>query len=107
MTGFSFDSLKNAGKNFTFDELKRMGKDNALQALGLEEQSSTVESAVPLLAAFGAGLIAGLCAGMLLAPNSGEESRKRIAEGAERAQDKAKQAGSELADKARDQVRAS
>lgn len=112
MAGISFEDVKNLGKNFnakefSFDELKRMGKDNALQALGLQEQSSMPENALSLLAAFGAGMAAGLCAGMLLAPASGEESRRRIADGAQKANDEAQRAGGELADKARDQVKAS
>lgn len=93
MTSLTLEALKGL-KNLSKDELMD------LTGLGNKRESNTSDNVLPMLAVFGAGLLTGLCAGMLLAPNSGEESRKKIAN---RAED-ATEAGSEMVDRVRKQV---
>ncbi len=58
-----------------------------------------------VMIAFGAGLLAGVAAGILLAPNSGDETRKQIGELAgrlgERTREEADKAKSFVADQAK------
>lgn len=90
------------------NQLRNLNKDDILSALGLEQQRSTTESVAPGLGFFVAGLIAGLGAGLLLAPRSGEETRNMLRDHADQAQDavreKASQAEGSVREKA-DQAR--
>jgi gas vesicle protein len=63
------------------------------------------DRSIDVLVAFGVGLVAGAAAALLLAPASGEETRKRIGEGAREAGDKIRDRSAELGDKIRTQSR--
>lgn len=56
-------------------ELRSMDKNDILNAVGLETRRSTPETVLPVLGIFVAGLITGLGAGLLMAPQSGKSLR--------------------------------
>ena len=63
------------------------------------------DRSIDVLVAFGVGLVAGAAAALLLAPSTGEETRKRIGEGAREAGDKIRDRSAELGDRIRTQSR--
>ncbi len=58
-----------------------------------------------LVVMFGAGILVGAVAGLLLAPQSGAETRRRLGESAEGAMEKGRELASGTADKSREGVR--
>lgn len=65
-----------------------------LERLGLRQREPTVvDILVPVLAAFGVGIVVGAAAGLLLAPQSGEDTRDDIADGAGKLAGKARDLG--------------
>ena len=68
-------------------------------ALPIQRKTST-DWVLPALLGIGVGIVAGVGLGMLYAPQTGEEARLKLREGASRAREKA----GELADRAKDQL---
>ena len=64
------------------------------------KRKSSADWVLPVLVGVGVGLAAGVTLGMLYAPQTGEEARLKLREGASRAKEKA----GELADRAKDQI---
>ncbi len=64
------------------------------------KRKSSADWVLPVLVGVGVGLAAGVTLGMLYAPQTGEEARLKLREGASRAKVKA----GELADRAKDQI---
>ncbi len=59
----------------------KLSRDQMIGALHLDRQHTTGDMIVPALAIFGAGLLVGAGLGLLLAPKSGHELRRDIADG--------------------------
>ena len=76
-------------------ELKNLDKATLLDALGLQARRGPVDGLLPALGFFGAGIVVGASLGMLMAPRSGREMRKRLKRGIEDVGDRATSAISE------------
>jgi len=68
--------------------LPNISKDDILEALGLDSRSSWIG---PAAAAFGAGLLVGAAAALILAPKSGAELRDDLANRMSRVKDRVRQ----------------
>lgn len=77
----------------TLKELRNLNKKDLMQALGMERRSE--DSILPLLGSFAVGMLAGLGAGILLAPKSGRETREELLDHAESVHHKAEEAVNE------------
>lgn len=64
----------------TLDKIKTLDKDDILNLLGLETKPKPLDYLVPALTLFGVGMLVGAGVGLLVAPRSGRELRKDIAE---------------------------
>jgi len=64
------------------------------------KRKTTADWVLPALAGLGVGVAAGIAIGMLYAPDTGEETRLRLREGAHRVKERA----GELAERARGQI---
>jgi gas vesicle protein len=72
-----------------FKDLKNLDKDTLLGALGLQTKSQTADFLLPALGLFGVGLLIGTGVGLLVAPRSGREMRRRIKQGVEGVRERA------------------
>jgi hypothetical protein len=61
--------------NKQLKNLKSLDKDDLLDYIGLQSRPSAMESFVPVMAAFGVGVLLGAGLGLMLAPKSGAELR--------------------------------
>lgn len=75
--------------------MKNIDKDALLDALGLQTRRGPLDSLLPALGFFGAGIAVGTGLGILMAPRSGREMRKRLKRGIEDVGDRATSAISE------------
>ena len=62
----------------TIKELKNLDRDDILGALGLQTKGNVIDTVIPALGVFGAGLLIGTALGMLVAPKTGRALRKQI-----------------------------
>lgn len=74
----------------TLKELRKLNKKDLMNALGMERRSD--DSLLPMIGCFAVGMLAGLGAGLLLAPKSGRETREELLEQAEALHHKAEEA---------------
>ena len=58
--------------------LSDFDRDDVLDAIGLERKHSTVETVVPAMAIFGAGVLVGVGLGLIFAPRAGSEIRGEL-----------------------------
>ena len=61
-----------------FNDLKDLTKDDVLAAVGLSVKRSTTARVLEATGFFGAGLLIGAAAGLLLAPKSGKGLREEL-----------------------------
>ncbi len=80
----------------TIKELKNLDKDDILGALGLQTKSNAIDSVIPALGLFGAGLLIGTALGMLVAPKTGRTLRKQLGKRANDVYDRAAEAVDEI-----------
>ena len=80
----------------TMKELKNLDKNDILGALGLQAKSSPIDTVLPALGVFGAGLLIGTALGMLVAPKTGRALRKQIGRRANDVYDRASEAVDEI-----------
>lgn len=73
--------------------LSNFDRDDVLESLGLERKHSTVETVMPALAIFGAGVLVGVGLGMILAPRAGSEIRGELQSQFKRAEQKVRGTG--------------
>jgi len=79
----------------TLKELRNIDKEDILGALGLQAKRSAMEYILPVLGIFGAGLLTGIGAGMLLAPKAGRELRRDLTRRVSEVRDRAVEAANE------------
>ncbi|GEL71202.1 MULTISPECIES: YtxH domain-containing protein [Myxococcus] len=58
-----------------FNNLKKLDKDDLLHLVGLETRRDTVDTLLPVVGAFAAGILVGAGLGLLLAPKPGNQLR--------------------------------
>ena len=89
--------LKNLNANAVLKNLKNLSnfdRDDLLDAVGLEQKTSTIEALVPALAIFGAGVLVGVGLGMVLAPSTGADLRADLQSQMKRVEQKVRGNGS-------------
>lgn len=80
----------------TLKDLKNLDKEDILSALGLQTKGNVVDTVIPALGVFGAGLLIGTALGMLVAPKTGKAMRKQITRRANDVYDRAAEAVDEI-----------
>jgi hypothetical protein len=80
----------------TIKELKNLDKNDILGALGLQTKGNVIDTVIPALGVFGAGLLIGTALGMLVAPKTGKAMRKQIGRRANEVYDRAAEAVDEI-----------
>lgn len=77
-------------------DIKNLEKNDVLRLLGVETESSSMESVGSTLALFGLGALVGAAIGLLLAPKSGNQLRADLRERFEGLTDQVETAASNL-----------
>jgi len=70
-----------------FNNLKKLDKDDLLNLVGLETRRDAVDTLLPVVGAFAAGILVGAGLGLLLAPKSGNQLRDDLRQRLQTGQD--------------------
>ncbi|MFP2961458.1 YtxH domain-containing protein [Myxococcus sp. 1LA] len=70
-----------------FNNLKKLDKDDLLHLVGLETRRDTVDTLLPVVGAFAAGILVGAGLGLLLAPKPGNQLRDDLRQRLQSGQD--------------------
>ncbi|AKQ67396.1 hypothetical protein A176_004308 [Myxococcus hansupus] len=70
-----------------FNNLKKLDKDDLLHLVGLETRRDTVDTLLPVVGAFAAGILVGAGLGLLLAPKTGDQLRDDLRQRLQSGQD--------------------
>lgn len=81
----NFDDVKDT----SIGSIKNISKDSILEALGLDNKPATSDYVLPVMGIFAVGLLSGLAAGFILAPQSGRKTRNQVEGAVDDARDKA------------------